>query len=187
MKIPVHMLAFGGCAIREVDVPDSELVSPTNVIQGNCTLEQYILERTFYWGQNDFQPMQFPSVSVGDVIEYEGFHLIEPTGFTLLSPEEFASLKTENLNQMKRNRKHPSRCFSCGKIAVSPKLIEYDACVKSGGHLHYFHVKDLQILECAECHEQMFGGAADTQITNGLKLHLLECDSSCESPNESPK
>ncbi len=171
MKIPVHMLAFGNGAIRLVDVPDTELTSSSL---------RMILERVFYWGQNDFQPLPFPSVSIGDVVEYDGtFHQVGNIGFTVLTTEEFEDAKRENSDVHKRE--FPSRCFSCGKIAVSPKKIEYDACVKSGGQLHDFHIKDLEVFECEECHEQGFGAAADHQITSGLRLHLTVCTGCPES------
>jgi hypothetical protein len=36
------------------------------------TLEQSVLDRTFYWGQNDFQNKPCRSVSVGDIIRLNG-------------------------------------------------------------------------------------------------------------------
>lgn len=97
MKIPVHMLAFGNGVIREVNVPDHEFVIPAiDVIFMNITRFQHILERVFYWGQNDFQPQQCPSVSIGDVIEYEDtFYLVESMGFKSICRKEFLELKQD--------------------------------------------------------------------------------------------
>jgi hypothetical protein len=50
--------------IRWVYVPDEQLSN--NVSED--------LERIFYWGQNDFQPQETPSLRVND--------LIDPCGFT---------------------------------------------------------------------------------------------------------
>ena len=71
----VHMLAFADGAIREVNVPVSELSS----VEGN-------LEKVFYYGQNDFQPHpSLPSVSVGDVVEIDDEkYRVEPVGWKKL-------------------------------------------------------------------------------------------------------
>ena len=66
-EFEVEMLAFGGGAIRIVDVPVTELVTPFGEAD-----QDYILEQIFKYGQNDFQPRKFPSVSVGDVIRFKG-------------------------------------------------------------------------------------------------------------------
>ena len=61
MIFNVEMLAFGRPGeIREVHVPDSEITEDhfTN------------LQLVFHYGQNDFQNLPHPSVSVGDVINY---------------------------------------------------------------------------------------------------------------------
>ena len=46
--------------VRQVDVPDREVDAAGTV--------EAVLERVFYYGQNDFQPLPLPSVSVGDVV-----------------------------------------------------------------------------------------------------------------------
>jgi hypothetical protein len=76
------MLAFCDPGeVREVDVPNEELA--------NASLDEH-LERIFYWGQNDFQPKQCPSVSCGDVIELNDEHwLVRPVGFHRLSNAEY--------------------------------------------------------------------------------------------------
>lgn len=62
MIVEVEMLRFGGGAIRPVEIPNRYLHA----------VDEEILEKVFYWGQNDFQPLQFPSVSVGDVARVNG-------------------------------------------------------------------------------------------------------------------
>lgn len=58
MIVEVEMLAFGNGEIREVEVPDGEVTSDVD----------QMLELVFHYGQNDFQPKNHPSVSVGDVV-----------------------------------------------------------------------------------------------------------------------
>jgi hypothetical protein len=59
----VEMLAFQGGLIRRVRVPEDELDG----------VPAHDLERIFYWGQNDFQPVaERCSVSMGDVVRYNG-------------------------------------------------------------------------------------------------------------------
>lgn len=59
--------------VRSVDIP-------------NSTSKKGLLDAVFYWGQNDFQPQQLPSVSVGDVIELPNgeLHRITSIGFKQL-------------------------------------------------------------------------------------------------------
>lgn len=85
MKYTVHMMSFyDPPAKREVTVPDNELVQDTD----------HILERIFYYGQNDFQPQKVCSVSVGDVIELDGtYHMVCPVGFKEITQERFDTLK----------------------------------------------------------------------------------------------
>ena len=63
MIIPVHMLAFHDKGkIREVEVGD---------FPERHNDKDDILNKVFELGQNDFQPQDIPSVSVGDVIEID--------------------------------------------------------------------------------------------------------------------
>lgn len=85
MKFKVHMLAF--CdkgTVREVEVPDQEIPS-------NDTYR--LLDLIFYYGQNDFQPKPFPSVSVGDIIElnipFTKYFEVKSVGFSLITSCEF--------------------------------------------------------------------------------------------------
>jgi hypothetical protein len=65
--------------IRGVTVPDAEL-SGVSV--------DAALERVFHYGQNDFQPLPLPSVSVGDVVRYAGSarYIVMPVGFAEIAP-----------------------------------------------------------------------------------------------------
>jgi hypothetical protein len=63
MIVEVEMNAFADGAIREVDIPVDEI--------GDGRGES-VLDLAFKYGQNEFQNKPLPSVSVGDVIRYEG-------------------------------------------------------------------------------------------------------------------
>lgn len=84
MKIPVHMSAYGMKSdIRQVTIPDDELTEATNFLPA-------VLELTFKYGQNDFQPLPHPSVSIGDVVEYnDQYFIVMPTGFKEITKKEF--------------------------------------------------------------------------------------------------
>lgn len=57
--VEVEMRAFGKPGeIRKVELPDKDSGLPVD----------QLLESVFYWGQNDFQPQEHPSVSSGDVV-----------------------------------------------------------------------------------------------------------------------
>lgn len=81
MNIPVHMLAFGDPGeIRMVEVSDDLW---TDDVQKN-------LDLVFQYGQNDFQPKNHPSVSVGDIVELDNqFYLIRPIGFMGLTRDQY--------------------------------------------------------------------------------------------------
>lgn len=52
------------------------------------------LDLIFYFGQNDFQPQELPSVSMGDVIRFKGDrYLILSLGFRKLKDSEFVLSK----------------------------------------------------------------------------------------------
>jgi len=74
------MLAFGEPGeIREVEIDSPEVGEELDVT----------LERIFHNGQNDFQPQQHPSVSVGDVVHYGGrTFLVAGMGFEEISLEK---------------------------------------------------------------------------------------------------
>lgn len=60
---------------RDVKIPKEDLIKATSINE--------VLEKIFYWGQNDFQPVKgSPSLSVGDIIHWSGAkYRIEPVGF----------------------------------------------------------------------------------------------------------
>ena len=61
---------------RTVNVPTEEVLECKDITS--------LLDRIYYWGQNDFQPVEFsPSVSVKDVILFLGKkYKVEPVGFS---------------------------------------------------------------------------------------------------------
>lgn len=68
VNVEVELHAFqGNGAIRMVNIPLKDFAG----LKGE-TLEQSVLDRTFYWGQNDFQNKPCRSVSVGDIIRLNG-------------------------------------------------------------------------------------------------------------------
>jgi len=82
-----EMTAFssvgGKVQTRRIDVPDKELA-------GNLKAD---LERIFHWGQNDVQPQECPSLSVGDVVHYgDKRFIIAAVGFRELKPDEKGGL-----------------------------------------------------------------------------------------------
>lgn len=92
ISVNVLMMAFGRTdnEVRAVDIPAGEWPEQTHL----PTRTESRLEQVFYYGQNDFQPKQHPSVSAGDVIELEGkHHLVMPVGFTEISDEQLAEYK----------------------------------------------------------------------------------------------
>jgi len=69
-KIEVELWGFGSNGeIREVEAPD--WVLKTKLLG--------LLERAFYYGQNDIQPKKQRSVSVGDVVRWKGRRFIART------------------------------------------------------------------------------------------------------------
>jgi hypothetical protein len=110
MKIKVHMVAFEDpIRIRMVDVPKEHFLL--------CDTTSEVLELVFKFGQNDFQPQQCCSVSVGDVVELPheeeceedtfpadwepGYWMVSGVGFTKITPEQF--LQHKSLPQSKRS------------------------------------------------------------------------------------
>ena len=85
MIVKVHMLAF--CdkeTTRDVTIP----------YEADERELEDVLDSTFKYGQNDFQPQNLPSVSVGDVVEYNGeYHDVKGIGFEKITPEEFEGLE----------------------------------------------------------------------------------------------
>jgi hypothetical protein len=78
----VQMLAFGNPGeIRIVDVPENRFIME-DYHDKRVSLDE-CLQIIFYYGQNDFQPRKHPSVSVGDVIEFDNKkYRVEMIGFS---------------------------------------------------------------------------------------------------------
>ena len=86
MIVDVHMLAFyeNKGTIRHVEIPDYK----------DERDKQDILDLVFQYGQNDFQPQNIYSVSVGDVIELDDeYWMVAPLGFKEITKEKFDSLE----------------------------------------------------------------------------------------------
>jgi hypothetical protein len=85
MIFNVEMLAFGKPnEIRKVDVPNSEI---TDDLMTN-------LQLIFHYGQNDFQDRPHPSVSVGDVIEYNNKkYTVDFVGFSEIGEDQLEDLR----------------------------------------------------------------------------------------------
>lgn len=81
MQVEVEMLAFGDPGeIRIVDVPRNRLVIE-DILENRVSIDE-ALQIVWVFGQNDKQPKQHPSLSVGDVIRLNGErYRIEPIGF----------------------------------------------------------------------------------------------------------
>lgn len=85
MDFEVEMLAFGDPnEIRLVEVPWNRL-SEEDVLENRISTEE-ALQIIWRFGQNDVQPKQHPSLSVGDVIRFKlsdrnERYRIEPIGF----------------------------------------------------------------------------------------------------------
>jgi hypothetical protein len=74
MKIYVELLAFGNGEMRPVEVPDDKITDDP----------MEVLELVFHYGQNDFQPLPFPSVSAGDVVHYGSkTYMVDFIGFSI--------------------------------------------------------------------------------------------------------
>lgn len=87
MIVNVHMLAFmDESPLRPVNVPDDEL---TGTIAD--------LDKVYHYGQNDFQPLEFCSVSAGDIIHWqEKPYLVAGCGFQLLKLEQYVKYIATN-------------------------------------------------------------------------------------------
>ena len=80
----VTQFRFNDGKTRIVEVPTSYPSETTEVI----------LNSVFHFGQNDFQPKDSPSVSVGDVIEVGNEkHIVKNFGFEKITDEFFNTLK----------------------------------------------------------------------------------------------
>jgi hypothetical protein len=88
MLVKVQMLAFEkDGVVRLVNVPDEEVSIHLRGVDPYW-FHNHVLERVFFYGQNDFQPQNICSVSVGDVAEGEGkYYLCATQGWKEITPE----------------------------------------------------------------------------------------------------
>lgn len=91
MIVKVHQTSFSHCGdYRDVDIkgePNKEShVGP----DAKLLWMKLLLEEVFYWGQNDHQEQDKPSVSMGDVAELWGrYWLCVSVGWKELSQDEW--------------------------------------------------------------------------------------------------
>lgn len=82
--IQVQQFKFNDGQYRNVEVPASEISE--DVME--------TLEKVYQYGQNDFQPLNCPSVSVGDVINYDRkYFVVANFGFKQIKSEIYEVLK----------------------------------------------------------------------------------------------
>lgn len=82
--IQVQQFKFNDGQYRNVEVPTSEITD--NVME--------TLEKVYHYGQNLFQPQDKPSVSVGDVINYDRkYYMVAGFGFKQIKSEMYEVLK----------------------------------------------------------------------------------------------
>jgi len=86
----VEQLKWNDGKVRTVEVPYSELMGDVD----------YDLNKIFHYGQNDFQPKDSASVSVGDIIEWTNGdkHIVCGMGFEKLT-DELYQLLTESVQE----------------------------------------------------------------------------------------
>ena len=85
----VYLTAFCNReTIRMVRIPKDEMDDSPDELDAK-------LQLIFHYGQNDFQEMPMPSVSVGDVISFGcELFMVKPTGFQRMSKQEFETIET---------------------------------------------------------------------------------------------
>lgn len=100
MIVRAYMTAYAKGAVREIEIPDNEIDRPSS---GPWTeaQEERLLERAFYYGQNDFQPKPFPSLSVGDIVQLPDGELMRclPVGWAPIPAESRGLLGRDAVNE----------------------------------------------------------------------------------------
>jgi putative zinc finger/helix-turn-helix YgiT family protein len=66
-------------------------------------------------------------------------------------------------------RPYPWKCRSCGKQSLGPVIVDYSTEMEHDGRLYAFAVPNLNILECASCHERVLPDEAFVRITDRLR------------------
>ena len=91
MEIDVQLLAFMDGDVRTVTIPDDEWRAACETDAANRSgLPDAALEKVFYYGQNDIQPIQArASVSVGDVAIVDGkCFRVDSFGFSAMTVQQ---------------------------------------------------------------------------------------------------
>lgn len=95
--IQVQQFRFNDGQYRNVEVPTSEITECVNSV----------LDLVYHYGQNMFQPQDSPSVSVGDVINYNGqYFVVADFGFTKIKSETYEVLKRACNEACKKNSRY---------------------------------------------------------------------------------
>ena len=69
-------------------------------------------------------------------------------------------------------RQFPQRCPECGKVAVHPEVISYNAHVKHDGSLYELSIPRLHVNKCQSCGEVLFDNKTDDEISQALRDRL---------------
>lgn len=104
MKFEVELNFFMPGTIRVVTVPREQI---REALKQNRISE--VLDQIWKYGQNDFQPQELPSVSMGDVIRFKDERfMVMSLGFKKLKPGEFylTQPKLEDVFQLKYGQNH---------------------------------------------------------------------------------
>jgi hypothetical protein len=87
---------FKGKSFRTVDVPEEAIKEAEEEKGGPLDIGEK-LELVFRFGQNEFQPREYPSVTAGDIIMLlngtKQFYIVESFGFKELTDERFNKLR----------------------------------------------------------------------------------------------
>lgn len=95
--IQVQQFRFNDGQYRNVEVPTSEITANIDDV----------LNLVYHYGQNMFQPQEAPSVSVGDVINYDGkYFVVAGFGFTQIKSETYEVLKRACNASCKNNSRY---------------------------------------------------------------------------------
>lgn len=110
--IQVQQFRFNDGQYRNVEVPTSEITSDVFSV----------LDLVFHYGQNMFQPQNAPSVSVGDVINYDRrYFIVAGFGFTEIKSETYEVLKRACSASCKNNTRYDLELWN----AIGEESLEY--------------------------------------------------------------
>jgi hypothetical protein len=113
MIITIHLLAYDHLErFREVLIP-TERMAKIALLPEDKKLSS-ILDAVFYYGQNDFQPQEMPSVSAGDVIFWnDQIFKVMGVGFHKMTGLEYAKYAKQNQEE---RMKHSLYALAEGEI-----------------------------------------------------------------------